>query len=248
MPVVEYIYGYHAVHAFLLQHAADANTLFLQKSSNNTPRMQLLQELAKQGDLPVQMQGRDQLSGLLPANACHQGVVLAVKNIPLYDEADLEQIVAAVTEPLLILILDGVQDPHNLGACLRSANAQGVHAVVIPKHNAVAMTAVVRKVACGAAEATPLVQVSNLARTLEMLKDQGVWLVGLDAEESQPLAELDLRVNSAIIMGSEGSGMRRLTKQKCDFLANIPMFGSVSSMNVSAATAITLYEARRQRS
>lgn len=244
----DFVYGHHAVHAFLLHSASCAIALYLYKPAVDKPHIKSLLQLAKQHELVVHFKNKEQLSGLLPSNACHQGIVLEVKNIPMYDESTLQKIIDTKVEPVLFLVLDGVQDPHNLGACLRSANAHGVQALIIPKHHAATVTPVVRKVACGAAEATPVVQVTNLVRTLKALKEQGVWLVGMDAQQSVALPELDLKSDIAIIMGSEGSGIRRLTKETCDFLAHIPMYGAVESINVSAATAISLYEARRQRS
>jgi 23S rRNA (guanosine2251-2'-O)-methyltransferase len=147
----------------------------------------------------------------------------------------------------LLLVLDGVTDPHNLGACLRSADAAGVTAVIVPKDNAASITPVVRKVACGAAEVVPFIQVTNLARTLKQLQDARVWIVGTTGEADESLYQQDLKGPIAIVMGAEGAGMRRLTKEHCDFLVKLPMAGSVSSLNVSVATGICLFEAVRQR-
>ncbi|HLW23616.1 MAG TPA: 23S rRNA (guanosine(2251)-2'-O)-methyltransferase RlmB, partial [Steroidobacteraceae bacterium] len=147
----------------------------------------------------------------------------------------------------LLLVLDGVTDPHNLGACLRAADAAGAFALVIPKDRAAAVDGVVRKVAAGAAEFLPVVSVTNLARTLSMLKELGVWIVGTDATASQTLYEADLRRSLALVLGAEGSGLRRLTRERCDFLVRIPMAGSVESLNVSVAAGIALFEAQRQR-
>jgi 23S rRNA (guanosine2251-2'-O)-methyltransferase len=145
------------------------------------------------------------------------------------------------------LVLDGVQDPHNLGACLRTANACGALAVVVPKDRAVQMNATVRKVAAGAAEFTPVVAVTNLARTLRLFKDAGLWIVGADAEATQHASELDLRGAMALVMGAEGSGLRQLTRDTCDLLVSLPMAGQVESLNVSVATGMLLYEVQRQR-
>jgi len=145
------------------------------------------------------------------------------------------------------LMLDGVTDPHNLGACLRSADGAGVHAVIVPKDNSVGLTPIVQKVACGAAESIPLVTVTNLTRTLDKLQQQGCWVVGTDGEADQTIYELDLTGPTVIVMGAEGDGMRQLTRKQCDFLAKLPMAGGVESLNVSVATGICLFEAVRQR-
>jgi 23S rRNA (guanosine2251-2'-O)-methyltransferase len=147
----------------------------------------------------------------------------------------------------LLLVLDGVTDPHNLGACLRSADAAGVQAVIVPKDRSASLTPVVRKVACGAAETVPLVAVTNLARTLKQLQQRGLWVVGTAGEAQQYIYELDLKIPTVIVMGAEGAGMRRLTRENCDYLARLPMAGGVSSLNVSVAAGVCLFEAVRQR-
>jgi 23S rRNA (guanosine2251-2'-O)-methyltransferase len=164
-----------------------------------------------------------------------------------YDEHDLESLLAAATGPALLLILDGVQDPHNLGACLRSAAAAGATAVVIPKDKSAPVNATVRKTSAGAADRIPIVRVTNLARTLETMKQAGVWMVGLAGEATQSLYAVDLTGPIGIVMGGEGEGMRRLTREHCDYLAQIPMSGAVESLNVSVATGIALFEVKRQR-
>jgi len=164
-----------------------------------------------------------------------------------YDEEDLFALLDKRSEPAFLLILDTVQDPHNLGACLRTANAAGIQAVVVPKDRSVSITPAVRTVACGAAEKTPLVRVTNLARLLDRLKKAGVWLVGTADQAEKSLYEIDLKGPLALVMGAEGTGLRRLTAEKCDFLAKLPMVGEVESLNVSVATGVCLYEAVRQR-
>lgn len=164
------------------------------------------------------------------------------------DEAFLFTLLDDLVVPPFLLVLDNIQDPHNLGACLRTADASGVQAVIAPKDRSVRMTKAVRTVACGAAENVPFVQVTNLARLLEQLKKRDVWIVGTSDGAEQSLYELDLTGPLAIVMGSEGKGLRRLTTEKCDFLVHLPMAGSVESLNVSVATGICLYEAVRQRS
>jgi len=170
------------------------------------------------------------------------------ESIKSLDEEDLFQTLESSGEPAFLLILDTVQDPHNLGACLRTANGAGVQAVIVPKDRSVSITPAVRTVACGAAEKTPLVRVTNLARFLDRLKKAGVWLVGTTDQADKSLYELDLTGPIAFVMGSEGTGIRRLTSDKCDFLAKLPMAGDVESLNVSVATGVCLYEAVRQRS
>jgi 23S rRNA (guanosine2251-2'-O)-methyltransferase len=164
------------------------------------------------------------------------------------DESLLLKLFEQYGSQIFFLILDGVTDPHNLGACLRSADGAGVHAVIIPKDNAVGLTPVVQKVACGAAESVPLVPVTNLTRTIKKLKSLGIWVVGTTGNAGQTIYETNLSGPITLVMGAEGVGMRNLTTKQCDFLANIPMKGQVESLNVSVAAGICLYEIRRQRS
>jgi len=162
-------------------------------------------------------------------------------------EDDLHAILDRLEEPPLLLIIDSVQDPHNLGACLRTADAAGVQAVVVPKDRSVGLTEVVRVVACGAAEVIPLIQVTNLARCLKALKERGIWLTGTADQADQSLYEVDLTGPLGVVMGAEGKGLRRLVAEQCDFLVNIPMQGGVPCLNVSVATGVCLFEAVRQR-
>jgi 23S rRNA (guanosine2251-2'-O)-methyltransferase len=239
------VYGLHAVKMMLQQHPHSIRQLLLQEQPHNAT----LQELLNQAELlriKVQILPKAQLDQLTQVGV-HQGVVADCVNVPPYSEADLQELMATIHVPLLLLVLDGVQDPHNLGACLRSANAFGVHAVIVPKDRAAGITPVVRKVASGAAELTPLVVVTNLARTLRGLKDQGVWLYGADERATKRLSDVDFsKGNSALVLGSEGKGLRRLTRDLCDFLVKIPTRGVVSSLNVAVATGICLYEATRR--
>lgn len=177
----------------------------------------------------------------------HQGVVARCQKIKTKGEADLTAFIDTLSGDGLYLVLDGVQDPHNLGACLRSADAAGVNAVIVPRDRAAPLTATAIKVASGAAQSVPFFQVTNLARVLRELKNRGVWLIGADSEAGQDLYQLDLTGPIALVMGAEGSGLRRLTKQHCDHLASLPMAGVVESLNVSVATGICLFEAVRQR-
>ncbi len=179
--------------------------------------------------------------------AVHQGIVARVKPGRQYGENDLPDLLAAHAQPFL-LILDGVTDPHNLGACLRSADAAGVHAVIVPKDRSAQLNATAKKVACGAAESVPLIRVTNLARTMRLLQEENVWIVGTAGEADHTLYQSKMTGPLALVMGAEGEGMRRLTREHCDELISIPMVGSVSSLNVSVATGICLFEAVRQRS
>lgn len=164
----------------------------------------------------------------------------------LLEEGDLAALLEEKTAPL-VLVLDCIQDPHNLGACLRTADAAGVDAVILPKDKSAPITETVRRVACGAAERVPIVRVTNLARAMEKLKELGVWLVGTADEATQSIYDIDLKGPIGIVMGAEGAGMRRLTSERCDFLTRVPMFGKVECLNVSVATGVCLFEAVRQR-
>lgn len=240
----ELIYGLHAVTS-LLESGGRVYALWM-LDSRHDDRLNRVAELAQKAGVRVQRVSRDELDRMTQ-DARHQGVVAEAEGAELRDEGGLYILLDQLKEPPFLLVLDGVQDPHNLGACLRSANAAGVHAVMAPKDRSAGLTAVARKVASGAAEVTPFFQVTNLARTLRDLKERNIWFVGLAGEADQSLYELDLRGPIAIVMGAEGEGMRRLTKEHCDFLAKIPMAGQVESLNVSVATGVTLFEALRQR-
>jgi len=177
----------------------------------------------------------------------HQGIVIEVDMPTELSENDLKQAVESLTEKALFLVLDNVQDPHNLGACLRTADATGVQGVIITKDNATGITPTVCKVASGAAETVPVYQVTNLARTLRWLKDNGIWVMGAAGETRQTAYQTDFTVPLAIVIGAEGKGMRRLTKEECDVLVKLPMLGQVESLNLSVATGVLLYEVVRQR-
>ncbi len=240
-----YIGGLHAVKALLKANAKNTQHLLVMQGRNDS-RLQAIVDLAKHAGVSIKSVTRhelDELAGELE----HQGVLAAYNGAPSGNEQTLLAYIANQSEPLLILILDGLQDPHNLGACLRSADAAGVDAVVIPSDNSVGITPVVRKVASGAVETVPLFQVKNLKRTLAQLKEAHVWVYGADGDTDTPIYDLDLTGNVALVMGSEGSGLRRLTRENCDGLYKIPMHGSVGSLNVSVATGISLFEVRRQR-
>ena len=238
------VYGLHAVMA-LFEHHRPVRQLWVQDSRQDARVDELLAKAAEFG-ISVQRVARDKLDKLTNEGR-HQGVVAEAGAAQAGDEHDLDAFLTTLISPAFFLVLDGVQDPHNLGACLRSANAAGVQAVIAPKDRAAELTPAVRKAAAGAAEATPLFQVTNLARTLRWLKQQNIWLVGLASEADQTLYEMDLKGPLALVLGAEGSGLRRLSKAECDFLACIPMQGDVESLNVSVAAGVALFEAVRQR-
>jgi 23S rRNA (guanosine2251-2'-O)-methyltransferase len=245
----EKVYGVHAVRALLTRHAARVGgvTIVEGRAEPRVAELQLLAQKAGKAVKRVPPATFKQLFG----DAVHQGVFVDVQPLPPWHEEELIAGIAAVLEAgdkkPFVLVLDGVQDPHNLGACLRTADACGALAVVIPKDRAVQMNATVRKVAAGAAETTPLAVVTNLARTLRLLKDAGLWIVGADAEAPKLAHETDLAGPIALVMGAEGAGLRQLTRETCDFLVRLPQQGSVESLNVSVATGMLLYEALRQR-
>jgi 23S rRNA (guanosine2251-2'-O)-methyltransferase len=241
----EKIYGLHAVTALLESEPRQVSALWV-LDSRRDERLSRVLALAERTGVAVTRLPRPELDALAPG-AHHQGVVAEARILPPPDEHGLQALLAGQREPAFLLVLDGVQDPHNLGACLRSANAAGVQAVIVPKDRASGLTPVARKAASGAAETTPLFQVTNLARTLKMLKEQNIWLVALAGEAGQSLYELDLKGPLALVLGAEGGGLRRLTKEHCDFLARLPMASTVESLNVSVAAGIALFEAVRQR-
>ena len=240
----ERVYGVHAVEALLRHHPKRVKQLWLAEGRQD-PRVQALLQLAAAARGPVGQRERRELDEW--AEGVHQGVVAEVSPSQVWGENFLEELLARGESVPLLLVLDGVTDPHNLGACLRTADAAGVQAVIVPKDKSATLNATVRKVACGAAEVVPLVAVTNLARTLEKLQQQGLWIVGTAGEATQEIYDLDLRGPTVLVMGAEGKGMRRLTREHCDYLARLPMGGSVSSLNVSVATGVCLFEAVRQR-
>jgi 23S rRNA (guanosine2251-2'-O)-methyltransferase len=238
------IYGLHAVRA-ALEAGTDLRALWALKQRRD-PRLEALLKLAASRGLTAQLAERSTLDRLA-GTSHHQGVVAELAHAAGPRQVDLDALVAEAGPDLLLLVLDGVQDPHNLGACLRTANAAGCQAVVVPRDRAAGLTPVVRKVASGAAEVTPLVQVTNLARALRELTDAGVRIVGTDEEGDADLFQADLTGPLALVMGAEGEGLRRLTREHCDVLARLPMGGTVASLNVSVAAGVCLFEAVRQR-
>jgi len=244
-PPTNLIHGLHAVQAALQRNPAAVTGIWVDNSRRDA-RIQEILTLAQQTKVSVHSATRQQLDAMA-AGAPHQGVVAQCAPARVHTEDDLDTLLTTLSVPPFLLVLDGVQDPHNLGACLRSADAAGVHAVIAPRDKSVSLTPTVRKVASGAAESVPFIQVTNLARTLRMLRDAGVWLIGADGTADTNLYDADLNGPLALVMGGEGKGLRRLTREHCDVLIRIPMHGSVESLNVSVATGICLYEAVRQR-
>jgi 23S rRNA (guanosine2251-2'-O)-methyltransferase len=240
-------YGIHPVRVLLQRAPHRVRCVWLSSSRDAATRLQELRALAEHADIATEEVDDAKLDALAEGER-HQGVVVELAPRAGDPETQLEEALESLdgAAPLL-LVLDGVTDPHNLGACLRSADAAGVAAVLVPRDRAAGMTPIVRKVAAGAAETVPLVQVVNLARTLRELKERGVWLVGTSDDAPRTLYDLDLTGPTALVLGSEGEGMRRLTREACDELVSIPMAGAVESLNVSVATGVALFEAVRQR-
>ena len=242
----ELIVGLHAVLAALKYEPGSLRGIWVERKRHDLRLRTLLEEAERRGVAihPEDREALDRMSG----KARHQGVVarLATAALALGEQA-LPAILAAVRGQALLLALDGIQDPHNLGACLRSADAAGVHVVIAPADRAVGLNATVRKVASGAAERVPFIQVTNLARTLRELQQQGLWIIGAAGEARTSLYDVDCAGPIAIVLGAEGKGLRRLTREVCDHLACIPMAGSVASLNVAVATGVFLFEAVRQR-
>jgi 23S rRNA (guanosine2251-2'-O)-methyltransferase len=241
----QYIFGLHPVQAVLENQPERVMRLCVLKGRHDQ-KMAALVDLAKEQGIAVELlpvQALDRMTD----DENHQGIVAVCQQQRDYSESDLKSLLEGLDVPPFVLVLDGVQDPHNLGACLRSADAAGVHVVIAPKDKAVGITPVVSKVASGAAETIPFIQVTNLARTLEMLKEMGIWVYGAAGEATQSLYQTNLSGPIAIVLGAEGAGLRRLTRERCDMLLMIPMHGKVASLNVSVATGVFLFEARRQR-
>jgi 23S rRNA (guanosine2251-2'-O)-methyltransferase len=240
------LFGFHAVLSRLRQHAASVQEILIDRDRVDA-RMKDLLKMAELASVRTMEVERSRLDGMAGMNGRHQGVIARVVDTPI-PYKDIHDILESdLTESAFFLILDGVEDPHNLGACLRVADAMGVHAVIAPKDRAVGLNATVRKVACGAAETVPFIAVTNLARTIRELKEAGVFVVGTTMDAPSNLLNTKLDGPIAIVLGAEGDGIRRLTAETCDALVTIPMFGSVESLNVSVASGICLYEVRRQR-
>lgn len=238
------IFGIHSVEAFLKKNPERIMRLVVLRDRQDK-KINAIVETAKKNQIKIDTASRHELDQMAREEN-HQGIIAFCQSVKHYTENDLDDLLDSIEKPFL-LILDSVQDPHNLGACLRSADAAGVHAVIAPKDNAVGITPTVSKVASGAAEMIPFIQVTNLARTMKYLKDRGIWIYGAAGEAEKNLYQEKLTGSIAIAMGAEGTGLRRLTREHCDVLLKIPMQGTVSSLNVSVATGIFLFEVVRQR-
>lgn len=237
------IHGFHAVIAKLRHAPEDVKEIYVAEGRQDA-RMRDLLKVAEAADVRVIVTDPVRLDGLA-AGARHQGVVAKVAATQKF--LTLDDVLANLSEPALLLVLDGVTDPHNLGACLRVADAAGAHAVVAPKDRSCGLNATAVKVASGAADTVPYLMVTNLARSLREMQEAGVWVIGAAGEAEKDLYAIEQKGPTAWVLGAEGAGLRRLTRETCDELARIPMYGSVESLNVSVASGICLFEARRQR-
>jgi 23S rRNA (guanosine2251-2'-O)-methyltransferase len=243
----EFIFGMHAVEAAIKYEPESVTTLFIDKYRKDE-KIKNLMQLANDNNVVVVREHKQKLERMAGGSNRHQGVVAVYQNnIKIYSEAEISKIVKDAGNDCLVLILDGVKDPHNLGACFRSADASNVDMIIVPKNRAVGLTSTVKKVACGGAENVPFVQVTNLSRTMKKLQDDGLWLVGAAGEAEKELYDIDFKGPMGILLGAEEDGLRRLTREHCDFLAKIPMLGTVESLNVSVSAGIFLFEALRQR-
>lgn len=239
------VFGLHAVKALLEQSPERIVSLWVSQEKQDNKINEIIKISEKLGISTNKISIKALAKRYPQAN--HQGVVAVCKQKSMLSEHDIPELLAKVEGRALVLVLDGVTDPHNLGACLRTADASGVNFVIIPKDKAVGLTATVAKVACGAVETVPVVSATNLARALEYLKEAGVWIYGAAGEASSSIYQTEFTGATAIVLGREGEGMRRLTRETCDYLFSIPMMGTVESLNVSVAAGISLYEALRQR-
>lgn len=239
----KFIFGFHAVTARLRHEASSVEEIYVDAARHDR-RMGDLLRSAKESNVRI-IQADDARLSAMVGTRRHQGVV--ANAAPLALARNLDELLDAVEGPPLILLLDGITDPHNLGACLRVADGAGAHAVIAPKDRAVGLNATAAKVASGAAETVPYITVTNLARTMRELQERDIWIIGTTEDAEKNVFEADFTGGTALVMGSEGEGMRRLTRENCDLLVSLPMMGTVESLNVSVASGICLYEARRQR-
>ena len=241
----KYIFGYHTISSALSVMPSEIRSIYLQNKLGDKRGLEII-EVAQKHHIPLRYLSRKDLDVLVP-QANHQGIVAEVIYPGDYTEDYLKVILEKHQNEVFLLILDGVQDPHNLGACLRTANAAGVHAVIVPKDKACGLTPTVYKVASGAVGLTPLIQVTNLARTIEQLKESNIWIYGATEEATQSIYQASLKPPLALVFGAEGKGLRRLTKDSCDFIFKIPMKGAVQNLNVSVAVGVALFEVVRQQ-
>lgn len=245
MKVENLVYGVHAVAALFANPHRKIRQLWVNIARSDEKVKNILSSAQAQ-NIPVALLNLEKMQKMF-SDMNHQGVVAEASSLPEFTEKDCEYLLSQCTKNPYILVLDGVTDPHNLGACLRSADAAAIDFIIIPKDKSASVTSIVSKVACGAAESVPIVRVTNLVRTLKLLKDTGIWVFGASDDASQTLYECDLTIPCAFVLGAEGHGMRRLTRENCDIIFSIPMYGSVSSLNVSVAAGICLFEGARQR-
>jgi 23S rRNA (guanosine2251-2'-O)-methyltransferase len=241
----ELVYGLHSVEALLRRSPDRVTSLLIAQNTHNFKINQLI-TVAEAAGIPIKKVDREGLDKMT-SGSTHQGVVAQCSARVQYSESDIIPLLAKVNGPPFLLILDQVEDPHNLGACLRVADAAGIHLVITPKHHSTSITPTVSKVACGAAETVPFIQVTNLSQCIRKLQKEGIWVFGMAGEAEMSLYQSDLTGPLALVTGAEGTGLRRLTRECCDSLLHIPMHGTVSSLNVSVATGICLFEAVRQR-
>jgi len=246
----EIVFGIHAVKSLCESSKPRVREIIVQEERRDQ-RVKALWDIAKEKRIRIKRVNKQSFYRTIDQHklgeATHQGVIAFCTQIEQYKESQLEDVLTKADGDPLILVLDGVTDPHNLGACLRSADAAGVTCVIVPKDHSAQLTSTAMKVACGAAEHIPLFYVTNLSRTLNQLKEDGYWITGTSGEANTYLYDADLSGARVIVMGAEGEGMRRLTKETCDELVKLPMHGSVSSLNVSVATGICLFEVVRRK-
>lgn len=240
------VYGVNPVRELLRAGGEGLSELWLAEGDHRSKPLAEIEQLARRTTAKVRSAPRQKLDQLAGAQH-HQGVVAVVSDFTYREVGDLVEAARARGEPPLVVVLDGIEDPHNLGAIIRSAHALGAHGVIIPRDRAVGITPSAAKASAGAVEHTLVARVTNLARTLERLKELGIWSVGFAADAPRDLADIDLRGPSALVIGGEGEGMRPLVRRTCDHLARIPMAGEIDSLNASASAAVALYEAARQR-
>ena len=247
------IYGIHAVNSHLQIYAENVSCFYCIKGKKITKNLQFLINRAKQKNIPIKTINTIQFSQILKSYGCndkiiHQGVgIISDAKIKIYQESELLGLLKQVKENTFILVLDCIQDPHNMGACIRTSDAVGVDFIIFTKHKSVGINPVVHKISCGASQNIRLVEVTNLVRTLQTLKKQGIWLVGLSGDVQTSLYDIDLTMPTALIVGNEGNGLRLSTRKTCDYLAQLPMYGKIESLNISVAVGISMYELRRQR-
>ena len=239
------IFGIHAAQAALDYSADKINKIWVDEQRQDKRLAELTSQMRRLG-IALEKSDRKRLDKMTDGKN-HQGIVLEVEIPSVHSEEELKHAVKTMSQVPLFLVLDQVQDPHNLGACLRTADAAGAHGIIITKDNSASITPTVCKVACGAVETVPVYQVTNLARTLRWLKEQNIWVMGTSGDTEQSVFSADLTIPLALVMGTEGTGMRRLTQEQCDFLVKIPMIGTVESLNVSVAAGVMMYEAFKQR-